>query len=185
MAISKYTLYKYVKVHGTWRYCKVAYHDNGKIKPDIVFVNAREGTLEKHPEGRYYLSHNGSGSTPAPMRSKRDASASSGWRLTNTTASAEPLPSRTPVRRWSPAQVCFGHSLLRFVWSAHVCDVTLRSRQRLVPQYRRTLRRMYVSRLCIQVPKINEWNGYLRYSLTAIADLQSNVSEYRLTKRVC
>jgi hypothetical protein len=41
MAISKYTLYKYVKVDGAWRYCKAAYHDNGKIKPDIVFVNAR------------------------------------------------------------------------------------------------------------------------------------------------
>lgn len=39
MAISKYTLYKYVKVDGTWRYCKAAYHDNAKIKPDIVFVN--------------------------------------------------------------------------------------------------------------------------------------------------
>jgi hypothetical protein len=27
MAISKYTLYKYVKVDGTWRYCKAAYHE--------------------------------------------------------------------------------------------------------------------------------------------------------------
>ena len=60
MAISKYTLYKYVKVDGTWRYCKAAYHDNAKIKADIVFVNVREGLLEKHPEGRYYMSHNGS-----------------------------------------------------------------------------------------------------------------------------
>jgi integrase len=48
-----------VKVDGTWRYCKAAYHDNGKIKPDIVFVNVKEGLLEKHPEGRYYMSHNG------------------------------------------------------------------------------------------------------------------------------
>ena len=60
MAISKYTLYKYVKVGGTWRYCKAAYHDNAKIKSDIVFVSVREGLLEKHPEGRYYMSHNGS-----------------------------------------------------------------------------------------------------------------------------
>jgi len=60
MAISKYTLYKYVKVDGTWRYCKAAYHDNTKIKPDMVFVNAKEGLVEKHPEGRYYMSHNGS-----------------------------------------------------------------------------------------------------------------------------
>ncbi len=59
MAISKYTLYKYVKVDGTWRYCKAAYHDNGKIKPDIVFVNVKQALLEKHPEGRYYMSHNG------------------------------------------------------------------------------------------------------------------------------
>jgi len=59
MGISKYTLYKYVKVAGTWRYCKAAYLDNGKIKPDVVFVNVKEGLLEKHPEGRYYMSHSG------------------------------------------------------------------------------------------------------------------------------
>src|SRR5258706_9478590 len=59
MATSKYTLYKYVKVDGTWRYCKAAYHDNSKIKPDIVFVNVKQALLEKHPEGRYYMSHNG------------------------------------------------------------------------------------------------------------------------------
>ncbi|HYB62044.1 MAG TPA: hypothetical protein VEH50_11270 [Methylomirabilota bacterium] len=59
MAISKYTLYKYVKVDGAWRYCKAAYHDKVKIKTDIVFVNVKEGLVEKHPEGRYYMSHNG------------------------------------------------------------------------------------------------------------------------------
>ena len=59
MAISKYTLYKYVKVASNWRYCKAANHDNSKIKPDVVFVNVKEGLLEKHPEGRYYMSHNG------------------------------------------------------------------------------------------------------------------------------
>src|SRR5258708_17542483 len=59
MGISKYTLYKYVKVAGTWRYCKAAYHDNGKIKPDVVFVNVKQALVEKHPEGRYYMSHNG------------------------------------------------------------------------------------------------------------------------------
>jgi hypothetical protein len=58
MGISRYTLYKYVKVDGDWRYCKAAYYDNAKIKPDIVFVNAKEGLVEKHPEGRYYMSHN-------------------------------------------------------------------------------------------------------------------------------
>ncbi len=59
MAISKYTLYKYAKVDGNWRYCKAAYHENGKIKPDIVFVNVNQALLEKHLEGRYYMSHNG------------------------------------------------------------------------------------------------------------------------------
>ena len=53
MAISKYTLYKYVKVNGTWRYCKAAYHDNGKIEADVVFVNVKQALLEKHAEGRY------------------------------------------------------------------------------------------------------------------------------------
>ena len=46
MGSSRYTLYKYVKVEAIWRYCKAAYHDNGKIKPDIVFVNVKEGLLE-------------------------------------------------------------------------------------------------------------------------------------------
>ena len=59
MAISKYTLYKYVKVVGTWRYYKAAFHDNGKIKPDVVFVDAKQGLLAKHSEGRYYMNDNG------------------------------------------------------------------------------------------------------------------------------
>ncbi len=59
MAISKYTLYKYVKVGADWRYRKAAYHDNGKIKPDIVFVNVKHALVEKHTEGRYYMNHNG------------------------------------------------------------------------------------------------------------------------------
>jgi hypothetical protein len=60
VGISKYTLYKFVCVAPSiWRYRKAAYHDNGKIKPDIVFANVKQGLLEKHPEGRYYMSHNG------------------------------------------------------------------------------------------------------------------------------
>ena len=55
----KDTLYKYVKFAGIWRYCKAVYHENGKIKSDIVFVNVKQALLEKHPEGRYYMSHNG------------------------------------------------------------------------------------------------------------------------------
>jgi len=46
MAIFKYTLYKYVKVDGIWRYCKALYHGNCKIKPDIVFVNVKQGLLK-------------------------------------------------------------------------------------------------------------------------------------------
>ena len=43
--ISRYTLYECVKVEGTWRHCKAAYHDNNKINPDIVFVNLGFWTL--------------------------------------------------------------------------------------------------------------------------------------------
>ena len=28
------------------------------LLPDIVFVNVKRALLEKHPEGRYYMSHN-------------------------------------------------------------------------------------------------------------------------------
>jgi hypothetical protein len=59
MANPQYTLYTFVKVAGTWRYCKAAYHDNGKIKPDIVFVDRKKNLEEKYPEGRYYMSYNG------------------------------------------------------------------------------------------------------------------------------
>src|SRR5260370_20883101 len=65
MANPKYTLYKFVKVAGTWRFCKAAYHDNGKIKPDIVFVDVKKNLEEKHPEGRYYMSYNGGWINPA------------------------------------------------------------------------------------------------------------------------
>lgn len=39
------------KIDGIWRYGNAASRDNGKIKPDIVLVNAGEGRLEKHAEG--------------------------------------------------------------------------------------------------------------------------------------
>jgi hypothetical protein len=35
-----------VKVVSTWRYCKAAYHDHGKIKTGIV----SQALLEMHPE---------------------------------------------------------------------------------------------------------------------------------------
>ena len=38
-----------------WRYCKAAFHPNGKIKPNVVLVS---GVEEKHTEGRYFLNFN-------------------------------------------------------------------------------------------------------------------------------
>lgn len=50
------SIYKYCKTDIGWRYCKAAFHSNGKIKPNVVFVNGFE---EKHTEGRYFLNFNG------------------------------------------------------------------------------------------------------------------------------
>ncbi len=58
MAQPKFTLYKYVKLQGGWRYCKAAFHDNGKIKPNVVIVG-KDKHEEKHSEGSYYLAHAG------------------------------------------------------------------------------------------------------------------------------
>jgi hypothetical protein len=105
MGISRYTLYKYVRIDGSWRYCKGAYHDNNKIKPDIVFVNVKEGLFEKHPEGRYYMSHNGgwidAGTDVLEAQRKRKQRLT----LDEYNRSAEPLPPRTLVRRWSPVRI--------------------------------------------------------------------------------
>jgi integrase/recombinase XerD len=37
------------------RYCKAAFHPNGKVKPNVVVVGGAE---EKHTEGRYFLNSN-------------------------------------------------------------------------------------------------------------------------------
>lgn len=59
MAKPRFSIYKYVKVEGAgWRYCKAAFHDNGKIKPNVVIVG-KDKHEEKHPEGSYYLAHAG------------------------------------------------------------------------------------------------------------------------------
>lgn len=64
MAQSKFTLYKYIKLEdGAWRYKKAAFYANGKIKPNVVIVGKNtQGKLIEglHPEGSYYMSHNGS-----------------------------------------------------------------------------------------------------------------------------
>jgi hypothetical protein len=63
MAQSKFTLYKYIKLkNGSWRYCRAAFYANGKIKPNVVIVvkNAQGRDIEEtHPDGAYYLNHNG------------------------------------------------------------------------------------------------------------------------------
>jgi len=58
MAQPKFTLYKYVKLQGGWRYCKAAFHDKSKIKPNVVIVG-KDKHEEKRPEGSYYLAHAG------------------------------------------------------------------------------------------------------------------------------
>ena len=50
--MAKLSIYKYVRTVKGWRYCKAAFHPNGKIKPNIVVVS---GVEEKHTEGRYFL----------------------------------------------------------------------------------------------------------------------------------
>ena len=50
-----FSIYKYCKTNSGWRYCKAAFHSNGKIKPNVVVVS---GVEEKHTEGRYFLNFN-------------------------------------------------------------------------------------------------------------------------------
>jgi hypothetical protein len=53
--VAKLSIYKYVRTDKGWRYCKAAFHPNGKIKPNVVVVS---GVEEKHTEGRYFLNFN-------------------------------------------------------------------------------------------------------------------------------
>ena len=53
--MAKLSIYKYVRTERGWRYCKAAFHPNGKIKPNVVLVS---GVEEKHTEGRYFLNFN-------------------------------------------------------------------------------------------------------------------------------
>jgi len=54
MAKPRFTLYKHIKVAGTWRYCRAALAVNNKVKPHIVVVG---GTEEKHEDGSYCVGH--------------------------------------------------------------------------------------------------------------------------------
>jgi hypothetical protein len=53
--VAKLSIYKYVRTDKGWRYCKAAFHPNGKIKPNVVVVS---GVEEKRTEGRYFLNSN-------------------------------------------------------------------------------------------------------------------------------
>jgi hypothetical protein len=53
--MARLSIYKYVRTDKGWRYCKAAFHPNGKIKPNVVLVS---GVEEKHAEGRYFLNFN-------------------------------------------------------------------------------------------------------------------------------
>ncbi len=48
MVKSRFSIYRYVKVWGAgWRYRRATFHDNGKIKPNVVMVGK-----DKH-EGKH------------------------------------------------------------------------------------------------------------------------------------
>lgn len=49
--MAKLSTYKYVRTDKGCRYCKAAFHPNGKIKPNVVAVSDVE---KKHAEGRYF-----------------------------------------------------------------------------------------------------------------------------------
>jgi hypothetical protein len=50
--MAKLSIYKYGRLDAGWRYCKAAFHPNGKIKPNIVILKGQE---QKHAEGSYFL----------------------------------------------------------------------------------------------------------------------------------
>ncbi len=52
MANREVNLTKRVQTPHGWRYCRVLLAVNGRVKPDVVFVDGKE---ERHPEGAYYL----------------------------------------------------------------------------------------------------------------------------------
>jgi len=52
MANREVNLTKRVQTPHGWRYCRVLLSANGRVKPDVVFLNGKE---ERHHEGAYYL----------------------------------------------------------------------------------------------------------------------------------
>jgi hypothetical protein len=53
MANREVNLTKRVETPKGWRYCRVAFSANGRVKPDVVIIDGRE---ERHLGGAYYLS---------------------------------------------------------------------------------------------------------------------------------
>ena len=52
MAQPKYTIYKYVRLKGGWRYCPAALYANHTTKPDVTIVGGKEerpGGPQKRP----------------------------------------------------------------------------------------------------------------------------------------
>lgn len=99
MALPKFTIYKHVKLEYGWRYCKAAFHSNGKIKPDIVVVN---GVETAHREGAYYLNHNqtwipvGEDAKEAEKERRKRLNSAEYHRLNGITAQ-EARPTKTPT----------------------------------------------------------------------------------------
>ena len=47
-----FSIYKYCKTNSGWRYCKAAFHSNGKIKPNVVVISGvPQGTGQNRPSG--------------------------------------------------------------------------------------------------------------------------------------
>jgi hypothetical protein len=94
----KLSIYKYVRLDAGWRYCKAAFHLNGKIKPNVVIVNGME---DKHAEGSYFLNFNNRWLLLAAMRSKHNESVRSNLLRWNTSDRGEGSSSHAGIKRSS------------------------------------------------------------------------------------
>jgi integrase/recombinase XerD len=77
MANREVNLTKRVQTPHGMRYCRVLLSANGRVRPDLVFVNGKE---ERHPEGAYYLEWR-EGSKRVRLSVGKDAADASARRL--------------------------------------------------------------------------------------------------------
>ena len=56
MGMARFNLYRYVRTPKGWRYCKVVYSANGKIKPNVVLVGGKEQPCS---EGEFFFNFEG------------------------------------------------------------------------------------------------------------------------------